>query len=230
MAEKNEKKAEVKKDAKDAPKEEPKKKFGEKEAPRARKAEANIKGIKRIAGKDVSGDYPLAKALMRVRGIGKSLNSAVANLISRKIGVQKNVQVGDLSDEQIESIDQILTSLHQQGLPEFMLNRRKDFSEGTTKHVIMNDLAFANKQDVDREKNVYTWKGYRHAYGQKVRGQRTRNTGRVGMTVGVLRKAVLAQVKAGAGAPAAAKPGAPPAAKPGAAAPATPAAKPAEKK
>jgi small subunit ribosomal protein S13 len=224
-------KTDAKKDAKSAPaqKAEPKK-----DAPPQKKVEKNIKGIKRIAGKDVSGDYKLEKALLRVRGIGKSLNSAVASLISKKLGLSKDTQVGDLNDEQIENIDKIVMNLHQHGLPSFMLNRRKDYSEGSDKHVIMNDLIFANKQDVDRDKNVYTWKGYRHAYSQKVRGQRTRNTGRVGMTVGVLRKAVLAQAKAGA-APAAAagqgaaKPGAAPAAgaKPAAAAPA---AKPAEKK
>ncbi len=218
-----EKKTEAKKDTKDAPKEEPKKKFGEKETPRAKKQEANIKGIKRIAGKDVSGDYKLTKALLRVRGIGTTLNRAVAKIINKKLGITPATQVGDLSDQQIEEIDKIVTSLHKHGVFEYMLNRRKDVSEGGNKHVIMNDLIFANKQDVDREKNVYSWKGYRHAYGQKVRGQRTRNTGRVGMTVGVLRKAILAQAKAAA--PAAAGGAAPAAGKPGAAA-----AKPAEKK
>ncbi len=230
MAEKTDKKTDAK-DAKGAAKAEPKK-----EAPPQKKVEKITKGIKRIAGRDVSGDYKLSKALLRVRGIGKSLNRAIASLISRKLGVPADVQVGDLNDEQIESIDKIVMSLHQQGLPIFMLNRRKDYGEGGDKHVIMNDLVFANKQDLDRDKNIYTWKGYRHAYGQKVRGQRTRNTGRVGMTVGVLRKAVLAQAKAGA-APAAAAGQGPAAAgaKPaagGAAKPAAPAAaaKPAEKK
>lgn len=160
-----------------------------------RNVEKHLKGIKRIAGKDVNGDYPLPKALLRVRGIGKSLNLVVARLISTKLGVPWNIQIGDLTDGQIESIDKILNNLHQQDLPEFLLNRRKDFFEGTARHVIMTDLLFANKQDIDREKNNYTWKGYRHSYGQKVRGQRTRNTGRIGMSVGVLRKAVLAQIK-----------------------------------
>jgi small subunit ribosomal protein S13 len=56
------------------------------------------------------------------------------------------------------------------------------------------------RQDIDHEKESNTWKGYRHAYGQKVRGQRTRSTGRTGMTVGVLRKAVLAKAGAAAAA------------------------------
>lgn len=164
--------------------------------PKEKKTEKNVKGIKRIAGKDVSGDYTLAKALLQVRGIGKSLNHSIAKILASKIGVPWNIQVGDLTDDQIENIDKVLNNIHKHGLPEFMLNRRKDYLDGTSKHLLMNDLIFAIKQDVEREKNIYTWKGYRHAYGQKVRGQRTRNTGRMGMTVGVLRKAVLTQTKA----------------------------------
>lgn len=60
----------------------------------------------------------------------------------------------------------------------------------------MNDLAFAQRQDIEREKKLYTWKGYRHAYGKKVRGQRTRNTGRKGMALGVLRKTILGAAQA----------------------------------
>ncbi len=175
-------------------KETPKKEVALKE----KKTEKNIKGIKRIAGKDVSGDYPLPKALFRVRGIGKNLSVIVAKILAQRLGIQKNIQVGDLNDEQIEMIDKILLDMGRYGLPEFMLNRRKDYLDGGNKHVIMNDLIFANKQDIDREKNIYTWKGYRHAYGQKVRGQKTKNSGRVGMTVGVLRKAILAQTKSAA--------------------------------
>ncbi|MDD5712784.1 MAG: 30S ribosomal protein S13, partial [Smithellaceae bacterium] len=103
-------------------------------------------------------------------------------------------------------------------------------------HVIMTDLLFESGQDLDREKKSYSWKGYRHTYGQKVRGQKTRNTGRTGMAVGVLRKAIVAAqggapaggVKPGAAAAPAAAPAA--GAKAPAAAAAKPAAKPAEKK
>ena len=66
---------------------------------------------------------------------------------------------------------------------------------------------------IERDKTTYTWRGFRHTYGQKVRGQRTRSTGRTGMTVGVLRKSIMkaagpaqaaqAQAQATAAAPAA---------------------------
>jgi len=198
-----------------------------------------FRGIVRIAGKDIKGNVSLRNSLYHVRGIGHSLALSVSNLLSKEAGIETDVQVGDLSDSQIEKIDSILFNLQSYSIPKFLLNRRSDKQDGTDRHVIMNDLIFAVREDVEGEKKLYSWKGYRHSYGQKVRGQKTRNTGRTGMAVGVLRKAVLAQAAAakaeaapakGGTAPAPVKAGEKPAAAPAAAPAAKPAAKPAEKK
>jgi small subunit ribosomal protein S13 len=205
-----------------------------------------FRGIVRIAGKDIKGHVPLRRALMSVRGIGQSLAVPVSSVLSSELGIAPDTKVGELDDQKIEKIDAILFNLHNYpAIPKFMLNRKADRLEGGDKHVIMNDLLFAVREDVESEKKLYTWKGYRHSYGQKVRGQKTRNTGRTGMAVGVLRKAIIAQQQAtkageaaGAGKPAAAAPGGAkpaeakgaPAAKAAAPAAAKPAAKPAEKK
>jgi len=156
------------------------------------------RGIVRIAGRDVPGGRPLKRALLSVRGISHTLSRIVSAVIERELGFKPTMKVGELSDEQIEKIDKILYSIQDYNVPPHVLNRNGDFDSGKNVHVIMNDLAFAMSQDLDREKKLYTWKGYRHAYGKKVRGQRTRNTGRKGMALGVMRKAILAQQKAAA--------------------------------
>lgn len=158
-----------------------------------------FRGIVRIAGKDVKGEVKLVRALSRVRGIGQTLAAAASRVIKKELKIDPEGQVGDLSEEQIEKIDAILHNLQNHDVPKFLLNRRTDFNTGTDKHVIMNDLIFEVSQDVDREKKMYSWRGYRHTYGQKVRGQNTRNTGRTGMAVGVLRKAIIAAQGGGAG-------------------------------
>ncbi len=196
----------------------------------------SFRGIVRIAGKDVKGQVKLKRALTSVRGISHTLAVAASAVIKRELSIDPETRVGDMDEGSIEKVDKILYSLQDHGIPRFLMNRASDFSTGKDRHVIMNDLLFEATQDLDREKKAYSWKGYRHTYGQKVRGQRTRNTGRTGMAVGVLRKAIIA---AQGGAVAGAKPGAPaagaPAAAPAAggkapAAAAKPAAKPAEKK
>lgn len=158
-----------------------------------------FRGIVRIAGKDMKGEIHLRRALLRVRGISHSLSVSACAALQSELGIAPNTKVGELTDDQIEKIDKILFTLQDHKLPQFLLNRRTDFDSGKNKHVIMNDLIFSLTQDIEKEKKSYTWRGYRHAYGQKVRGQKTRNTGRQGMAVGVLRKAIIAQQKGKAG-------------------------------
>ncbi|MEM4358927.1 MAG: 30S ribosomal protein S13 [Candidatus Bilamarchaeaceae archaeon] len=175
----------------------PKKKKPKEEKVEAKKEAPATKesgrGIVRIAGKDLRGHLKLNQALIHIKGIGHTMSVAAARTIESKLGIPPTTKVGELTDEQIENIDEILTNLHKHDIPSYLFNRRKDYLTNDNIHVIMNDLLFATNQDIDREKKAYTWRGYRHAYGQKVRGQRTRNTGRKGMAVGVLRKAILAQ-------------------------------------
>lgn len=174
----------------------PKKK---KTAPKPQKEhKEGFRGIVRIAGKDVRGEVKFIRALSRVRGIGHTIAVVAAKTIKKELNIDPDEQIGNLSEEDIEKVDAILHNIQNHNIPGFLLNRRNDFNTGTNRHVIMNDLIFEVSQDIEREKKMYSWRGYRHTYGQKVRGQKTRNTGRTGMAVGVLRKSVIA-AQGGAG-------------------------------
>ena len=151
--------------------------------------EEGVRGIIRLAGKDVRGHIPLKRALLAVKGIGHTTSKSVAKIIAKELKIKEDVKVGTFTDAQIEQIDGILARIQEHGVPSYLLNRRKDSETGKDVHNTMNDLVFSQRQDVENEKKLYSWKGYRHAYGQKVRGQRTKNTGRHGMSLGVVRKA-----------------------------------------
>jgi len=153
-----------------------------------RKSSKSVKGIKRLAGKDVPGELSLQQALFRIKGFGHTMSKVVAQLVAERLNVPLDTQVGDLTDEQLEEMEHIITHLEETDLPRFLFNRQKDFREGVDKHLVMNDLIFAMKRDIEREKEIYSWRGYRHMFGQKVRGQRTKNTGRTGMAMGVIKK------------------------------------------
>jgi small subunit ribosomal protein S13 len=174
---------------KDSPKEvsadAPKKSAKKKAVPQE---EEGVRGIIRLAGKDVRGQLTLRRALLRVNGIGQTLRGLVAEIIAKELNVSPSVKVGTFTDEQIEKIDLILMNIHEHNMPPYMLNRQKSRESGGDEHNIMNDLVFSKRQDIEHEKKLYTWRGYRHHYGQKVRGQRTKNTGRKGMSLGVIRK------------------------------------------
>jgi len=163
-----------------------------------------LRGIVRIAGKDVKGEVPLGQAITRVKGVGGTFGRAVADAAYKELGLPESVLVGELSEQELDRLEYIIKNPREFGVPIYLLNRRMDFWTGINRHLISTDLTFTVQQDVDHEKESFTWRGYRHAYGQKVRGQHTKTTGRTGMTVGVLRKSILAK----AGATAAAQTGA----------------------
>lgn len=152
-----------------------------------------IRGIVRVAGKDMKGELLLSRSLPMVRGVGARLGKVLSNIAFKQLGVPENVAVGELSEDQIQKLENILSNPVQNGVPVHMVNHRKDVETGLDKHFISTDLIFNVRQDIDRDRNMVTWRGYRHQYGQKVRGQHTRSTGRSGMTVGVMRKSLLAK-------------------------------------
>jgi small subunit ribosomal protein S13 len=61
--------------------------------------------------------------------------------------------------------------------------------------LVTADLTLRTKMDTDFMKNIKTWKGIRHSLGLKVRGQRTKTTGRSGKAVGVKKKLLIAAAR-----------------------------------
>jgi small subunit ribosomal protein S13 len=177
---------------------------------------AEYKHILRIAGKDVEGSKKLIVAISEVKGVGYNF----AQVLTQSLNINPNVRVGFLTDNEIREIERAISDPKVAALPEWYLNRRKDMDSGTTHHLITSDLDFASSNDVEREKLVMSWRGYRHMFGLRVRGQRTRTTGRKGGAVGVKKSSL----KAGAAPAAAGAPAAPGAAAPAAAGGAKPAA------
>jgi len=147
-------------------------------------AKTGFKHIVRITDVDVPGELPLSWGLTWIKGVGYSFALAIC----RALGYDPRTRVGLLSDEDVVKIEEALRNPEKYGLPQWMLNRRKDYETGRDMHLVSADLIFYARQDIDREIRVRSWRGMRHAMGYKVRGQRTHTTGRTGVTVGVTRK------------------------------------------
>ena len=142
--------------------------------------------IIRFAGSDIQGTQPVTYALTNVKGIGIKL----ANAIVEKSGINPEARMGFLSSADVEKIEDIVTNPAKYGIPAWLLNRRKDIDTGKNLHLLGSDLVFQNKNDIDQMKKIRSWKGVRHSYGLKVRGQRTKTTGREGKAMGVKKKQV----------------------------------------
>ncbi|MAF89030.1 MAG: 30S ribosomal protein S13 [Euryarchaeota archaeon] len=139
------------------------------------------KTIIRLLRKDVPGELTIETALTRVNGIGFSIASAVR----LKLGLPRSIRLSELSDAQLKELNNILESTDTLNLPVWMRNRRKDNETGKDLHLLDTNLMFANRDDLIKYKKLKNYRGLRHMFGLKVRGQRTRSTGRKGTSMGV---------------------------------------------
>jgi len=118
-----------------------------------------------------------------------------ANVITTKLSLDPRARLGTLSEEQVKQVEEAIANTSRAALPRWYYNRRNDPETGEAKQLLGSDLDFVQKNDIDEEKNIQSWKGVRHGLGLKVRGQRTRTTGRKGRTVGVRKATLVAAAK-----------------------------------
>jgi len=140
--------------------------------------------IIRIADTDLDGAKKVGYALLGIKGVGFRL----ANIIARRAGVDPETRFGFLSEDEIQRVENVINEPSRYGVPSWLLNRPRDITTGKSVHLIGPDLDLQIKSDVDQMKKVRSWRGYRHAYGLKARGQRTKTTGRKKKSMIVKRK------------------------------------------
>ena len=122
-------------------------------------------------------------ALTGIKGIGPHTSRTITALA----GVDPHAVLGKLDDGSVERIANAVDTYTEQ-VPDWMVNRPKDIYTGEVRHLLGPDLTMMNDDDVNRMRKMRSYRGIRHETGQKVRGQRTKSTGRTGTTVGVKRK------------------------------------------
>lgn len=144
---------------------------------------ADFKYIVRLVNTDISGLKSVLMGLTQVKGIGIRTAHSILNTTN----LPKFEKIGNLSDEQITLLEEAIQNYCKNG-PEWALNRQRDFATGESFHLLGTDLDLMRLEDINMLKMIRCYRGVRHEKGKKVRGQRTANHGRKGMTVGVTKK------------------------------------------
>jgi small subunit ribosomal protein S13 len=142
--------------------------------------------ILRIMGTDMQGTLKTIYALTKIKGISLSLSNAIL----KKAEVNPDLRVGFLTETEINKIEEIIKDPTKHSMPNWLFNKRKNAETGKDIHLISADLVLRTKMDIDEAKEIRSWRGYRHAYGLKVRGQHTKTTGRAGKALGVKKKSI----------------------------------------
>ncbi|MFX0073685.1 MAG: 30S ribosomal protein S13 [Candidatus Hermodarchaeota archaeon] len=132
----------------------------------------------------VDGNAKVMYGLTQITGIGLRF----AQAILRVADISPDMRIGALSEKELAKLEEIILNPVVSGIPHWMVNRKKDLRTGEDKHIIGNQLEITVKRDIDRLKRIKAYRGVRHHYHLKVRGQRTKSTGRHGLVIGVVRK------------------------------------------
>ncbi|MBF0989496.1 MAG: 30S ribosomal protein S13 [Clostridiales bacterium] len=105
----------------------------------------------RIAGVDIPREKRVEISLTYIYGIGKTLS----NKILKKVNINPDTRVKDLTDEQVNEI-------------------RKEITNYTVEGDLRREVAL----DIKRLKEIGCYRGLRHRRGLPVRGQRTKTNAR----------------------------------------------------
>ncbi|MFH1249446.1 MAG: 30S ribosomal protein S13 [archaeon] len=136
-------------------------------------------GIVRIMATDIPATSAIYCGLTKIKGISWSISNAMCHLL--KLDGKK--KMNSLTESEIEKITEFLK---KPSLPVFIMNRRRDVESGVDKHLIKTDLDLQKEFDIRNMKKIRSYKGWRHASGQPVRGQRTKSHFRTsGKSLGV---------------------------------------------
>jgi len=160
--------------------------------------------IIRLASTDLDGTKKIAYGLAKIKGLDVSLAYAILKVAE----IDPNKRIGNLTESEVQKLDSILADPVKHGVPAWLVNRPGDLETGQPRHLVGPDLTIRIKSDIDFMQKIRTWKGIRHSLGLKVRGQRTRTTGRFGKAVGVRKAVIIAAARAAAAAGTAEAPGA----------------------
>jgi len=155
---------------------------------------SEFRHLVRISGRDLEGRKKLIVALSDLKGVGYNF----AQAITTKLSLDPSARIGTLTEDQVKEVEAAIQNATKSSLPGWYYNRRRDPDTGESRQLLGSDLDFAQKSDIQAEKDIQSWKGVRHGLGLKGRGQRTRTTGRKGRTVGVRKAALVEAAKAAA--------------------------------
>ena len=149
---------------------------------------AEYRHIVRVSNTDLKGEKQLHMALHKIKGI----SFMFSNFICFSAKVEPIKKAGDLTEEEVKRLEDVIKNPAKYNCPTWLLNRRKDYETGADMHLINTDLDLSKDGDIKRMKKVKSYKGLRHTWGLPVRGQRTRsnfrkNKGKV--SLGVVKKA-----------------------------------------
>ena len=138
-------------------------------AEQIQKEKKEYASIIRIMQTDIPGNKKILVGLTYIKGVSWSISNSICKILK----LDSNRKVEELNEQEIKKILDFLNSLSE-NIPNFLLNRRRDFENDGSKHLIGTTLDMKKEFDIRRLKKIRSYRGLRHAFGHPTRGQRTK--------------------------------------------------------
>jgi len=124
--------------------------------------------VVRILSTDIEGKMQVYPGLTKIKGVSWSMSNATCRILD----IDKRKKIGALSETELKKITEFLKNPKTKT---FILNRRKDYTTGENRHLVVTELELQKEFDIKRLRKIKSYKGLRHATKQPLRGQRTKS-------------------------------------------------------
>ncbi len=155
----------------------------------SKKADENTEGKKiqeivRLLSTDLDGKKKIKNSLRKIKGI----SFTTAKVFCEAAGIDPNKITGELTEEEIKKLEDVIKNPEKYNIPDYLLNFRKHPYTGENLHLTGAELEIETRKIISDMKKLGSYRGIRHRRGLPVRGQRTRTSFRRRGTVGVVKK------------------------------------------
>merc|ERR1712189_160614 len=125
--------------------------------------------ILRIQNTNIDGNIKICYALTSIKGMGRRFT----DLCLKKAEIDQSKRAGQINEEELQRIQDTMTSPKSFKIPTWSLNRQRDIKDGKDSQLTSNNLDNKLREDLDRMKKIRLHRGLRHNWGLRVKGQKT---------------------------------------------------------
>ncbi len=136
-----------------------------------------------MMGTDIKSESSLLYGLAQIKGVSIMFSNAVCEVLK----FDKTRKISDLSEDEVTKIEDFLTNPNKTGIPNWLLNHRKDYETGEDLHLNSKDIDFNLLQLRRRVSKLKTYKSLRYRANLPVRGQRTKSNFRRNKTIAAMK-------------------------------------------
>ncbi|MCE0481196.1 ribosomal 40S subunit protein S18B [Datura stramonium] len=121
-------------------------------------ANEDFQHILRVQNTNMDGKQKIMFTMTSIKGIDRHF----ANITCKKADIDMSKRVGELSAAELDSLKVVVANPHQFKIPDWFLNRKKDYKDGKFSQVTSNALDMKLRDDLERLKKIRNHHGLHH--------------------------------------------------------------------